>query len=151
MLFQTPVMAGTASGNLVTPTRIEQTPVSYLFFHPANVDALHTSIRYHVHQRTNVVIDRQGDYQLRLIMAAIYQDSQHPTLESAFAESATHRIVQGLNARVVNKAVHEIIASLHMHNHYINDIASPVPVPMERSAYSNQRARQKSLEFPIGF
>jgi hypothetical protein len=76
MLFETPTVAGIASGNVVTPTRIEQTPVSWLFFHPANVESLHTSVRYRVHERTGLVIDKQGDNQLRIMMAAVYQDTQ---------------------------------------------------------------------------
>jgi hypothetical protein len=151
MIFETPTVAGIAAGNVITPTRLEQTPVSYMFFHPTNVESLHTSIRYRVHQRTGLVIDRQGDNQLRTLMTSVYQDSQSPTMESAFASSRIHEIVRGLNSRVVHRAVHEVLNSINMHSYYMEDIATPVPQPMERSLYSNQRQRQQSLEFPIGF
>jgi hypothetical protein len=84
-------------------------------------------------------------------MTSVYQDSQSPTMESAFASSRIHEIVRGLNSRVVHRAVHEVLNSINMHSYYMEDIATPVPQPMERSLYSNQRQRQQSLEFPIGF
>ena len=72
MIFETPTVAGLGVGNVVAPARVERTPVTHLFFHPQNIEALHTSVRYQVYRRTRQVIDRQGDNQLRIIMAGVY-------------------------------------------------------------------------------
>ena len=151
MIFETPTVAGLGAGNVVSPARVERTPVTHLFFHPQNIDALHTSIRYGVYKRTQQVIDRQGDNQLRVIMTGVYEDSQDPTLESAVHGATVGAVVQALNARVVHRAVNEIVNAMGMHRFYMNDIASPVPTPLERSQFADQRKGLKTLELPIGF
>lgn len=150
MLFETPTVSGIAVGTVVSPPRVEETPVSYAFFSKTNVESLHTSIRYQVYVRTGNIIDRQGDNQLRIVMAAVYDNSQTPTLESAIA-GRTISIVKTLNARVINKAVNEIINAINMHRFYLNDVSSPVPDPIERSQFADQRKGTKTLELPIGF
>lgn len=151
MLFETPTVAGLGAGNVVSPARVERTPVTHLFFHPQNIEALHTSIRYEVYRRTRMVIDRQGDNQLRIIMTAVYGDSQDPTLESAVHGATVSAIVHALNGRVLHRAVHEIVNAMGMHRFYLNDLATPVPVPLERGAFADESKGLKTLELPIGF
>lgn len=151
MLFETPTVAGLGAGNVVSPARVERTPVTHLFFHARNIESLHTSIRYRVYQRTGEVIDRQGDNQLRIIMTAVYGDSQDPTLESAVRGATASAVVQALNERVVHRAVNEIVNAMGMHRFYLDDIANPVPMPLERSQFSDQSTGLKTLELPVGF
>lgn len=151
-MFETPAAPGRAAGALASPARVEATPVTHLFFHPHNIETLHTRIRYEVYRLTTKVIDRQGDKQLRTIMAAVYADSQDPTLESAIADAGTtDAAVRALNARVVDRAVGEIRSAISFHRHYMDDIATPVPTPMPRSVFSDERKGTRVLELPVGF
>ena len=151
MIFETPSLRGIAAGNMVSPKRVEVTPVSHGFFHPRNVKALHTSIRYAVYDNTGKVIDTQGDKQLHAIMQAVYEDGQDPTLESALVRGDTIQQIRALNQRVINRAVREIIAAMRQHAFYINDISNPVPAPLPRSKFADQKTGLKTLELPFGF
>nr|WRJ69909.1 hypothetical protein TetV2_00464 [Oceanusvirus sp.] len=150
MLFETPTVGGMAAGNAVAPHRIERTPVSYSFFHPRNVEALQTSIRYRVHRQTGKVIDPQGRNQLLTVMQAIYDDSQDPTLESGISGNPS-QVIRKLNERVIYRAVSEIVGAMRYHQFYLDDIANPVPQPLPRSQFSDQRTGLKTVELPIGF
>ena len=150
-MFQIPAISGRAAGNVVAPSRVERTPVSFLFFHPENVEALHTSIRYHVYVRTGRVIDRQGDNQLRVVMAAVYQNSQSPTVESAIGGHSSAAVVQEMNSRVVRRAADEIVSAMDMYRFYLNDLATPVPEPLDRSLFADRRRGTKLAEPPVGF
>lgn len=151
MLFESPTVSGLAVSTVVSPPRVEQTHVSHLFFSDQNIEALHTSIRYQVYARTGKVIDRQGDNQLRTLMASVYETSQAPTLEGAVPAGSTTSMVRTLNGRVVSRAVNEIVNAIGMHRFYMQDVASPVPHPMPRSEFADQRTGTKTLELPIGF
>jgi hypothetical protein len=150
-MFQMPAISGRAAGNVVAPSRVERTPVSFLFFHPENVEALHTSIRYQVYVRTGRVIDRQGDNQLRVVMTGVYQNSQSPTIESAIRGRSSVAVVQEMNSRVVRRAVDEIVSAMDMHRFYLNDIANPVPEPLDRAEFADRRRGTKTHELPVGF
>ena len=134
MLFETP----TADGKAVAPARVEQSPVSYAFFHPSNVEALHTSIRYRVHVETGKVIDRQGNNQVLHVMHAVYQDGAH------YMRGTIQDVVRALNERVVVRASREIIGAIRSHQHYLNDIARPVPLPLPRSPFSDETTGMKT-------
>lgn len=150
MLFETPTVSGMAAGAVVSPSRTEQTPVSHAFFSGTNMGALHTSIRYQVYLRTGDIIDRQGDNQLWTIMAGVYQSSRGLGGEGA-AAGRTGEVVRALNARVINRAVDEIVSAISMHRFYLNDVSSPVPDPIDRGQFADQRTGLKTLELPLGF
>ncbi|AUF82645.1 hypothetical protein TetV_563 [Tetraselmis virus 1] len=150
MLFETPTVGGVAAGHTVAPPRLEKTPVSAVFFHPRNIQCLHNSIRYRVYKKTGKVIDRQGDQQLYVLMSSVYQDSQDPTLESGLSGSVDD-IIRKLNERVLYKAVNEILNAMQYYQFYMNDISTPVPTPLPRSEFADQRTGLKTLELPIGF
>eukprot|EP00873_Tetraselmis_striata_P033826 jgi/Tetstr1/454090/TSEL_041009.t1 len=151
MLFETPTARGMESGIVVSPGRTEATPVSHMFFHPRNVEALHTSIRYEVYRRTGKVIDRQGDNQLRTLITGVYADSQSPTLESAVRGGSVAAVVGTLNARVISRAAGEIVSAMDMHRFYMQDIANPVPLPLRRSEFADRSTGLKTPELPVGF
>lgn len=144
MWFQTPATAGISGLTAMAASRREATPVSTLFFSRYNTESLHTSIRHQVYLRTGEVVDRQGDNQLATIMASVYDASQDPTIEAAVSTRATGDIVRTLNARVVARAVHEVVGAIAMHRHYMRDVSSPVPDPLPRSVFPDERTGNRN-------
>lgn len=143
MIFETPTSSGMAVGSVVSPVRIEETPVSHLFFHPKNIEALHTSIRYKVYQSTGKIIDRQGDNQLRTIMTGTYSSSRIPSYTGGIS-AKVREAVGLLNASVVNRAVGEIISAIRTHERYLTDIGRP-RVPLDHGEYASRKG-SRSLE-----
>lgn len=144
MWFETPGVAGVSGATAVAGSRKEATPASTLFFSRFNIESIHTSIRHQVYLRTGAVIDRQGDNQLSIIMASVYDESQVPTIEAAVPAGDTRMIVRTLNARVVERAVNEVVNAIAMHRQYTKDINTPVPVPIPFGEYADQRTGNRN-------
>jgi hypothetical protein len=132
----------------------EQTPVSFYFFHASNVAALHTSIRFRVYQQTGRVIDRQSTPELVNMMRTVHEDSLPPGPQNAIRFGATAAAqVAALNERVLARAVPDIASAVRSHAMYLNDVATAVPLPMERAEYTGQRGvgARGTLELPMPF
>jgi hypothetical protein len=122
---------------------IAETPLADLFFSDLNVNALHEGIRYTVYSKSSqqIVLDRQSDTELRVIMRSIYlQYAKH--LEDSVVEQ-----VRDLNKMVLDFAVGRVITEVDQFVNYRNDV-SKLPVPLE-PAKNMSSAGQKILHTKI--
>ncbi len=104
--------------------RITRTPVSDMFFSPQNIDILQEGIRYKVYKDTDVVIGRQSDQELKIIMTSMF---------FRYARHVANDIVgqvRELNSHVINYAVKEVLTNLKQYIAYRRD-ASTMPLPMD--------------------
>ena len=118
----------------------ERTPLSDIFFSQTNIDALQEAIRYQVFRQSedHVVIERQSEVDLRIIMNSIYLE---------YAKELPYDIVgqvRNLNTIVLAQTVPKIVREIQMYLTYRNDISS-LPTPMERSVNMSNRGT-KTLE-----
>jgi hypothetical protein len=135
-------------------------PVRVAFLHPDNVDALHKMIRYRVYQLTGKVIDPQSTRELGIVMSHVLHN--HTTelgaapgvgiinamQGSAMNAASPHHRLRELDNRVLDLVTKKIIGSIGMHETYMRDVKSPVPVPLPRSV-SMSSAGSKALPFPM--
>lgn len=104
--------------------RIQRTPVSDMFFSPQNIDILQDAIRYKTYQETRVVVGRQSDQELKIIMTSMFfRYSRH------VANDVTGQ-VRELNGHVVDYAVKQVIVNLKQYLTYRRD-ASTMPMPLD--------------------
>ena len=122
--------------------RLEADPVSRLFFHPRNVETLHTSVRYAVYTETGKVIDRQSDHQLNNTMRIVYDEGRRALRGDNVLEQ-----VRWLNSLVVARVTREIVNAISFHAWYMNDISRPNPVPQSRGEYVSSKGTRE-LRFP---
>lgn len=107
-----------------------------LFLSSRNMDTLQTSIRYRVYKGSGgeLVIGRQSDTELWSLMMEAYEESvRHVPDEHVVAA------VRELNERVVSKASTEVLSAARFHTHYLRDIESPVPVPLEHAQLMSRK------------
>lgn len=124
-------------GNRLTHQR-ETTPLADAYFSKENVDNLQNIIRASVQNTCNadqdpilighkpVVISRQNDTELHIIMRSIYLQYGR-NMNSDIAGQ-----INRLNALVVNESVPKIISALKQKIKYLDDIQH-LPVPLERA------------------
>lgn len=104
--------------------RIQRTPVSDMFFSPQNIDILQDAIRYKTYQETNVVVGRQSDQELKIIMTSMFfRYSRH------VANDITGQ-VRELNGHVVDYAVQQVVTNVKQYFAYRRD-ASTMPMPLD--------------------
>ncbi len=118
----------------------ERTPLTDVFFSRTNIDALQEAIRYQVFQQSvdHVVIDRQSEVDLRIIMNSVYLE---------YAKELPYDIVgqvRNLNKIVLQQTVPKIVREVQMYLTYRDDI-SQLPTPLERSVNVSNRGT-KTLE-----
>jgi len=118
----------------------ERTPLSDVYFSRTNIDALQEAIRYQVYQQSedNVIIDRQSEVDLRIIMNSVYLE---------YAKELPYDVVgqvRDLNKIVLKQTVPRIVREVQMYLTYRNDI-SQLPMPLERSVNVSNRGT-KTLE-----
>ena len=108
---------------------IETDAVSDVFFSKTNIQALQDGIRYKVYIESadrQLIIDRQSDTDLLLIMKGIYLE------HSKFLRDAdVVRQVRRLNEKVLAYVVPRIMMELSMYIKYRQDVSS-MPTPMDR-------------------
>lgn len=110
---------------------IESDAVSDLFFSRVNIDALQDGIRYRVHVQSGarrLVIDRQSDIDLLLVMKGIYLEHARHVRDGGCV-----RHVRRLNEKVLDYAVPRVLAEVDMYLKYRHDV-STIAVPMDRPA-----------------
>lgn len=134
-------------------------PVRVAFLHPDNVDALQKTIRYRVYQRTGRVIDPQSTTELGIVMSHVLQNhaterGQMPgvgtvnAMYGADGTSSPRDRLRELDNRVLDLVVAKITGSIAMHETYLRDSRTPVPVPLPRSV-SMSSAGSKALPSPV--
>lgn len=105
--------------------RITRTPVSDIFFSAQNIDILQDAIRYKVHKNTGIVIGRQSDQELKIIMTSMFfRHARH-------VANDPNGQVREINSHVIAYAVKEIETNLKQYLAYRRD-ASTMPLPMDK-------------------
>lgn len=111
-----------------TRGQIQPTPVSRVYFSPENIEALQQGLRYRVWVESDrkLVIGRQSETELRIIMRSIYYQYARNDARDVLSQ------VRELNGRVLDWAVPEVLSNSLQHQKYIVD-ASTLPMPLEHA------------------
>ena len=117
---------------------LQATPVARLFFHPVNVDALQHGIRYGVYRASGLVVGRQSERQLGLVMRSVYL--QHARNREAELVGQ----VRELNALVLEYCVPVVHREARMYQTYLRD-ASTLPEPLPRGELATMKG-ERTLE-----
>jgi hypothetical protein len=105
--------------------RITRTPVSDMFFSAQNIDLLQDAIRLKVYNSTGIVVGRQSDQELKIIMTSMFfRHSRH------VANDITGQ-VREINGHVIKYAVKEVETNLKQYMAYRKD-ASTMPIPLDK-------------------
>lgn len=109
--------------------RLKPTPVSDLLFSDANLDALHEAVRYGVFKASGIVVDRQSDVELRLVVRSIYLTYARNAPDGVLEQ------VRELNARVLADVVPRVAAEAEAHRKFIEGswASGRMPEPMPRA------------------
>jgi hypothetical protein len=137
------------------------------FYSDANTAAIQSQLRYEVHRCTGIVIGNQSPEALRSAMEAVYED--HATTRSncgPFAHGQLPGMFSGpgvqpgvfpqqncggpqassvaqLNNNVLRRIVSGVISGVRSHRHYLDDIAQPNPLPLERPEFMGTAGRKQ--------
>lgn len=101
----------------------ETSPLSRVFFSKENMDRLQTLIRYNVNLETGLVISKQSETELAVVMRAMYlQYSMN--INHSFTEQ-----IKQLNELVLRYAVPQITSEAKQYQGYLEEIQrNPVPI-----------------------
>ena len=106
----------------------ETTELSIIYFSKNNIDSIQKSIRYYVHQQTNVVIDAQSENEIYIIMRSMlfqHGDQSIRGVDNILSE------IQKLNKLTIEFSV------VHMYEKYTQDLEN-LQVPIENPEYNNK-------------
>lgn len=123
--------------------RIQRTPVSDMFFSPENINILQDAIRYRVHKETGIIIGRQSDQELKIIMTSMFFKYSRHVANDVVGQ------VRELNGRVLDYAVKETINNLKQYLAYRRD-ASTMPLSLDNPEYTGVKGK-KLLEIKTFF
>ncbi len=112
----------------------ETTELSIIYFSKNNIDSIQKSIRYYVHQQTNVVIDAQSENEIYIIMRSIL--FQHGDQSIRGVDNILYEI-QKLNKLTIEFSVNTIVSEVHMYEKYTQDLEN-LQVPIENPEYNNK-------------
>lgn len=117
---------------------VSRGPVADLFFSADNVEALQQGIRYRVYVESGneVVVGRQSDAELAIIMRSTYWTYGRNAPDDVVGQ------VRALNARVLDYAVPEVLSAARMHERYRRDV-STLPVPMDRPTLDSKKGSRQ--------
>lgn len=123
--------------------RITRTPVSDMFFCPQNIDILQDAIRYKVYKETDIVIGRQSDQELKIIMTSMFFRYARHVANDVVGQ------VRELNSHVITYAVKEVLTNLKQYIGYRRD-ASTMPLPLDNPQLMGTKGT-KTLEIKTFF
>lgn len=123
--------------------RITRTPVSDMFFCSQNIDLLQDGIRYKVYRDTGVVIGRQSDQELKIIMTSMFFRHSRHVANDIVGQ------VRELNSKVIEYAVKEVETNLKQYVAYRRD-ASTMPMPLDNPQLMGTKG-SKTLEIKTFF
>lgn len=103
--------------------RQPDTPLNTTFFSKANVDALQLAIRERISSSLGVLLDRQSDWELMLIMRRLYMETASNWPEDVGEE------VSRLNSMVIQLSVDAISKNVTAYMTYRNKLADALPLP----------------------
>jgi hypothetical protein len=119
-------------------THLQATPLSQRFFSRANVDRLQQAIRAHVRRAMGLLIDRQSDEQLLIVMRYVYmQSARHHGCEEEIAR---------LNALVLREVVPQVGSGAAQYLAYLRD-ASTMHVPLARGEATSLKGTKTTQLF----
>lgn len=119
-------------------THLQATPLSRRFFSRANVDRLQRAIRHHVRRAMGLLIDRQSDEQLLIVMRYVFmQSARHHGCDDEIAR---------LNALVLREVVPQVGSGAAQYLAYLRD-ASTMHVPMARGVATSLKGTKTTQLF----
>lgn len=104
--------------------RIQRTPISDMFFSQQNIDILQDAIRYKTFKETEVVVGRQSDQELKIIMTSMFFRYSRHVANDIVGQ------VRELNSHVIDYAIKQVVSNLKQYVTYRRD-ASQMPLPLE--------------------
>lgn len=124
--------------------QMDRSPASDLFFSMDNIEALHSGIRYRVYKETDIVVGRQSDTELKIVMRSIFlqyfeNKPNVPVIEQ----------VRALNALVLEYTVKDVVSNLKQYIKYRKD-ASTMPTPLQHPQLDTKKG-SRTLEFKSWF
>jgi hypothetical protein len=123
--------------------RIQRTPASDMFFSAKNIDILQDAIRYKVYEDTNIVLGRQSDQELKIIMTSMFFRYSRYVANDIVGQ------VREINGYVINYAVKEVLTNLKQYMTYRRD-ASTMPLPLDNPQLMGTKGT-KTLEIKTFF
>jgi hypothetical protein len=99
----------------------------YAFFSRANINYIHSELTRRVQQQTNLIIDKQSDETLSVIMKYLFEEN------AQFNPDDVQGQVQTLNEIVLKTIVPMAVVRVKTHLAYLKDITT-LPQPLERAA-----------------
>ncbi|NBX51767.1 hypothetical protein EBT25_17970 [bacterium] len=123
--------------------RITRTPVSDMFFCPENINLLQDAIRYKAYKETELVIGRQSDQELKIIMTSVFFRYSRHVANDIVGQ------VRELNSHVIDYATKEVITNLKQYIAYRRD-ASTMPLPIDNPQLMGTKGT-KTLEIKTFF
>lgn len=124
--------------------KVQESPLSDLFFSKLNISALQEAIRYGVYRDSGFVIDRQSEIELVIIMRSIF--TEHAQNRGDIEVVAQ---VRALNARVLDYCVKSVVEKVKSQSDYVQ-WATSMPVPIEHSKATSTKG-ERMLEMWPGF
>jgi hypothetical protein len=120
--------------------KVEETPVSSIFYSSHNIHILQEGIRYRVFRESGgrYTIDRQSDVDLQQIMHGIFQENARHRPDDVV------RQVRALNGAVLDYTVPRILTEIESYLKYRVDVTT-LPLPLERSPNTSVKGT-KTLE-----
>lgn len=123
--------------------RIQRTPASDMFFSSQNIDILQDAIRYRVHKDADIVVGRQSDQELKIIMTSMFFRYSRHVANDIVGQ------VREINGHVIKYAVKEVITNLKQYMAYRRD-ASMMPLPLDKPQLMGTKGT-KTLEIKTFF
>lgn len=105
--------------------------LTYLYFSKRNIENLQNIIRFIVHRELSVIIDRQSNRELLVVMRSIFEQySRHPPyLDESKGDNynmkiveKTIREVERLNDIVINEVVPKVVSMVLQFFGYLEDV-----------------------------
>ena len=110
---------------------LEKNSINDIFFGDMNMGVLQETIRYKVHENTNMVISNQSENEIYIIMRSIML--QYANFRVGIDQIGTE--IKRLNARVIDYCVGNISSNVLQHKGYVEDIGT-LKQPFDRPAYT---------------
>lgn len=123
----------------------QRTVISNEFFSQKNIDEIHKIIRFMVYDQSGMIVSRQTDDDLLIIMMSMYK--QYCTFPVAPNANQIKKEIDMLNMYVIRDAVPIIISNAKSHVGYLKDASSipdPIPRPLAMSNTGTKELRSAS-------
>ena len=120
--------------------KLTATPASDIFFSSANVERLHRGLRRGVFDQTGLVVSRQSDVELGLVMRSVFLS------HSVNSDDPVGEVLE-LDRAVLEYCVKTVCQETAMYMRYRRD-ASQIAAPMPRGEFSSSKGTRVLLTGP---